>query len=117
MSVPATLASPAAQILDDGGLTVPEAARRARRHPQTIRGYIHAGRLPAYRVGDPTHGEFRIREADLALIVSSVESPQPASDDSTDALDALAAKLVADWPLLSADRKAELGALLAAANA
>jgi excisionase family DNA binding protein len=32
-------------------LTVPEAARRARRNPETIRRWIREGRLPATKVG------------------------------------------------------------------
>jgi len=32
-------------------LTVPEAAKRANRNPETIRRWIRAGRLPARKVG------------------------------------------------------------------
>jgi excisionase family DNA binding protein len=32
-------------------LTVPEAARRANRNPETIRRWIRAGKLPARKVG------------------------------------------------------------------
>jgi excisionase family DNA binding protein len=42
-------------------LTVPEAARRAGRDPETIRRWIRVGRLPARKVGT----QHVIEEADL----------------------------------------------------
>ncbi len=45
-------------------LTVPEAAKRAGRNPETIRRWIRAGRLRARKVGT----QHVIEEADLALV-------------------------------------------------
>ena len=42
-------------------LTVPQAARRTRRNPETIRRWIREGRLPARKVGS----QHVIEEADL----------------------------------------------------
>jgi excisionase family DNA binding protein len=42
-------------------LTVPEAARRTRRNPETIRRWIREGKLPARKVG----AQHVIEEADL----------------------------------------------------
>lgn len=42
-------------------LTVPQAARRTRRHPETIRRWIREGKLPARKVGT----QHVIEEADL----------------------------------------------------
>ncbi len=46
-------------------LTVPEAARRASRNPETIRRWIRAGRLPARKVGT----QHVIEEHDLAELL------------------------------------------------
>lgn len=43
-------------------ITVPEAARRASVHPETIRRWIWAGRLPARKFGN----QYMVEEADLA---------------------------------------------------
>jgi excisionase family DNA binding protein len=45
-------------------LTVPQAARRTRRHPETIRRWIREGKLPARKVGT----QHVIEEADLAAL-------------------------------------------------
>jgi excisionase family DNA binding protein len=45
-------------------VTVPEAARRTGRNPETIRRWIRSGRLPAQRVGT----QHMIEEADLDAI-------------------------------------------------
>lgn len=50
-------------------LTVPEAARRAGRDPETIRRWIRAGRLRARKVGT----QHVIEEADLASILGESE--------------------------------------------
>jgi excisionase family DNA binding protein len=46
-------------------LTVPEAARRANRNPETIRRWIRAGRLPARKIGT----QHVIEEHDLDAIL------------------------------------------------
>lgn len=43
---------------------VPEAARALDVHPDTVRSLIHAGQLPALRVGQ----RFKIRRGDLKLL-------------------------------------------------
>lgn len=45
-------------------LTVPEAARRVRRDPETVRRWIRSGRLRARKVGT----QHVIEEADLAAL-------------------------------------------------
>ena len=47
-------------------LTVPEAARRAGRDPETIRRWIRSGRLPARKIGT----QHVIEESDLELMLS-----------------------------------------------
>lgn len=55
-------------------LTVPEAARRTGRNPETIRRWIRAGRLRASKVGT----QHVIDEADLdALTVDEDTTPLP----------------------------------------
>lgn len=51
-------------------LTVPEAARRTGRNPETIRRWIRAGKLPAQRVGT----QHLIDELDLAAVAFDGES-------------------------------------------
>ena len=51
-------------------LTVPEAARRAGRHPETIRRWIREGRLRAHKVGT----QHVIEPADLLEVTSAVRS-------------------------------------------
>jgi excisionase family DNA binding protein len=51
-------------------LTVPEAARRAGRDPETVRRWIRSGRLAARKVGT----QHVIEEADLEALVG--ESPE-----------------------------------------
>lgn len=48
-------------------LTVPEAAKRAGRNPETIRRWIRAGRLRARKVGT----QHVIEEDDLALVADA----------------------------------------------
>lgn len=47
-------------------LTVPQAARRTRKHPETIRRWIREGKLPARKVGT----QHVIEEADLDAVLS-----------------------------------------------
>jgi excisionase family DNA binding protein len=46
-------------------LTVPEAARRTKRDPETVRRWIRSGRLRATRIGT----QHMIDEADLAEVI------------------------------------------------
>ena len=55
-------------------LTVAEVAERLRLNPQTVRNWIEAGKLPAYRVGR----RVRIGRADFdALIVAGATDSRP----------------------------------------
>jgi len=56
-------------------LTVPEAARRTRRDPETVRRWIRSGRLKATRIGT----QHLIDEDDLARVTSAATVPLPAS--------------------------------------
>ncbi len=51
-------------------LTVPEAARRTGRNPETIRRWIREGRLPAVKVGT----QHVIAEADLAAAIGTSDA-------------------------------------------
>lgn len=54
-------------------LTVPEAARRIGRNPETIRRWIRQGRLAAHKVGT----QHVIDERDLELVVEGDELAVP----------------------------------------
>jgi excisionase family DNA binding protein len=54
-------------------LTVPQAARRTARHPETIRRWIRQGRLPATKIGT----QHVIEEADLEALLAVDELPVP----------------------------------------
>ncbi|MDP8904441.1 MAG: helix-turn-helix domain-containing protein [Chloroflexota bacterium] len=56
-------------------ITVPEAARRARRNPETVRRWIRTGRLPARKIGT----QHVIEEQDLEDILADEELPVPTS--------------------------------------
>lgn len=56
-------------------LTVPEAARRSRRDPETVRRWIRSGRLKATRIGT----QHLIDEEDLARLESEAALPLPES--------------------------------------
>lgn len=56
-------------------LTVPEAARRTHRDPETIRRWIRLGRLAARKVGT----QHVIEETDLDLVAGSPTLPMPDS--------------------------------------
>jgi excisionase family DNA binding protein len=57
-------------------LTVPDAAKRAGRDPETIRRWIRSGRLPARKVGT----QHVIEDADLdALLAEGAVLPLPAA--------------------------------------
>jgi excisionase family DNA binding protein len=55
-------------------LTVPEAARRTKRDPETVRRWIRSGRLRATKIGT----QHLIDEADLARLTSDASLPLPA---------------------------------------
>lgn len=102
---------------DDPLLALRAAHERGWPHPHTLRSYVHAGRLPAVRVGK----QFMVKESDLERLMTPVNvagsAPESQVSSQTDLTDlaALAARMVASWPRLSEQRKAELGRLLAAA--
>jgi excisionase family DNA binding protein len=54
-------------------ITVPEAARRIGRNPETVRRWIREGRLPSTKVGT----QHLIEEADLEAAVEDEELPVP----------------------------------------
>jgi excisionase family DNA binding protein len=54
-------------------LTVPEAARRTGRNPETVRRWIREGKLPARKVGT----QHVIDEQDLALFLEPETLPVP----------------------------------------
>jgi excisionase family DNA binding protein len=56
-------------------ITVPEAARRAGKDPETIRRWIRAGRLKAQRVGT----QHVIEESDLDAVLEDEQLPTPAA--------------------------------------
>jgi excisionase family DNA binding protein len=55
-------------------LTVPEAARRAGKDPETVRRWIRSGRLPARKIGT----QHVIEEADLEPFLEGDTLPLPA---------------------------------------
>jgi excisionase family DNA binding protein len=60
-------------------MTVPEAAQRSGRNPETIRRWIRSGRLPARKIGT----QHLIEEADLAALVEAGSVPLPKGWDRT----------------------------------
>lgn len=54
-------------------LTVPEAARRVGRDPETIRRWIRSGRLPAEKIGT----QHVIDEEELELLLGPTTLPMP----------------------------------------
>lgn len=54
-------------------LTVPEAARRVGRNPETVRRWIRQGRLPAQRIGT----QHLIDEDDLSALGGGASLPVP----------------------------------------
>lgn len=54
-------------------MTVPEAARRIGRNPETVRRWIRSGRLRARRVGT----QHVVEEADLDAVTASDRVPLP----------------------------------------
>jgi excisionase family DNA binding protein len=56
-------------------LTVPEAARRTKRDPETVRRWIRSGRLRATKIGT----QHLIDEEDLARMTAGAMLPLPAA--------------------------------------
>jgi excisionase family DNA binding protein len=56
-------------------ITVPEAAKRAGKDPETIRRWIRSGRLKAHKIGT----QHVIEEIDLEPLLEDEELPVPAS--------------------------------------
>lgn len=54
-------------------ITVPEAAKRAGKDPETIRRWIRSGRLPATKVGT----QHVVEAEDLELLLDHQELPVP----------------------------------------
>lgn len=54
-------------------ITVPEAARRAGKDPETIRRWIRSGDLPARKIGT----QHVIEEADLEALLGDEQRPVP----------------------------------------
>lgn len=90
-------------------------------HPQTIREWLHEDGVP-FEVVDG-RGTIGVRESDLHLLrkpsrrrrsQAELVAGASAITDIT-SLAILAAQMVASWPRLSTERKAELGRLLAVA--
>jgi excisionase family DNA binding protein len=54
-------------------ITVPEAARRAGKDPETIRRWIRTGRLPARKIGT----QHVVEEADLDALLDPDQLPVP----------------------------------------
>jgi excisionase family DNA binding protein len=55
-------------------MTIPEAARRAGRDPETVRRWVRSGRLPARKIGT----QHIVREEDLEAVISRKELLKPA---------------------------------------
>jgi excisionase family DNA binding protein len=95
--------------LNDGKpprITVARASALGFGHPQTIRRYIHEGRLPAEKVGR----DFLIYEDDLRGLFRTIPPSKVATEEY---LDSLVKQMVDKWPLLTQEHKRELGQLLA----
>jgi excisionase family DNA binding protein len=60
-------------------LTVPEAAKRVGRNPETVRRWIRSGKLRARRIGT----QHLIEEADLAQVLEGASLPLPRAWDRT----------------------------------
>lgn len=58
-------------------LTVPEAARRVGRNPETIRRWIRAGKLPSRKIG--TQHLIEERDLDAATVPDADRLPLPPS--------------------------------------
>ncbi len=69
-------------------MTVPEAARKIGRNPETIRRWIREGKLPAQKIGT----QHLIAEEDLQAIGASHRLPLPAGWENT-----LTGEPMPDW--------------------
>lgn len=62
---------------DEALLTVEDAAKRVKVHPETIRGWIRAGELPAVDIG----GKYRIYPRDLDNFLKSRKTTRDKEKD------------------------------------
>ncbi|PUB32469.1 hypothetical protein C8K30_101995 [Promicromonospora sp. AC04] len=76
-------------------------------HPNAMRERVAGGEIPAVRVED----ELKIRESDLPLLAEPAHPPRTGAMARRD-LQALAARMVADWPRVPEAGKIEIGRLL-----
>jgi excisionase family DNA binding protein len=67
------LASAGRVVYYNNMITVPEAARRVRRDPETIRRWIRSGRLASQRIGT----QHLVDERELEALVYREELPSP----------------------------------------
>lgn len=112
---PGTLQLP---VHDDPLVSLKEAHRRGFPHPNTLRRYIHEGKIPGQRVGK----QFMIRESHLGLLLRPIERqadtdadtlPEHVVRSSFEDLALLTSTLVTAWPRLDSERRDELRQLLA----
>lgn len=75
-------------------LTVPEAARRLGRNPETIRRWIREGKLRSEKVGT----QHLLREEDVATVATAGETELPRTWRTSDLGDAMP-----DWERLVRD--------------
>jgi excisionase family DNA binding protein len=78
-------------------LTVPEAARRSGRNPETVRRWIRTGRLRSQKVGT----QHLIDPADLEALLADAHEELPVPDNLTRASDGTPIDNVVRWVHLS----------------
>jgi excisionase family DNA binding protein len=79
-------------------VTVPEAAKRVGKNPETIRRWIREGRLPAHKVGT----QHVIDEGDLQAMVEDGVLPAPDSWNTTPT-----GEPMPDWVAILRQQRAE----------
>jgi excisionase family DNA binding protein len=88
----AALAALTAPPRRGAGLTVREAAARAKRTPETVRQWIHDGKLPA-NIGDHPQGRYYDIAPEALTGLISAAAPTTSAETSPDELDATIAVL------------------------